>query len=138
MSVEVVLDSNVLIYAVSSHRPERHKRQRAEELIAAPFGVSGQILQEFFVNATRKIKIPLAPEAALEWVKRLELQPFISVDAPLIRRGIAISIRYQIHYWDGAILAAAEALGATTLYSEDLSHGQNYGSVRVVNPFLAQ
>lgn len=138
MSVEAVLDSNVLIYAVSSFLPDQDKRRRAEELLSAPFGISGQILQEFFVNATRKIKTPLSPEAALEWVRRLEIQPFVAIDAPLIRRGIAVSIRYQIHYYDGAIIAAAEALGASTLYSEDLSHGQNYGSVRVVNPFLAQ
>ena len=46
-----------------------------------------------------------------------------------------ISIRYQISYWDGAILAAAEALGAGVVYSEDLQHNQKYRTVRVENPF---
>lgn len=44
-------------------------------------------------------------------------------------------MRYQISYWDGAIIAAAEALGAPIVYSEDMSNGQSYGSVKVVNPF---
>jgi predicted nucleic acid-binding protein len=60
----------------------------------------------------------------------------VTVDQPLIRVGIEISLRYRIDYWDGAILAAAERLGAGTLYTEDLNHGQSYGPVRVVNPFL--
>jgi predicted nucleic acid-binding protein len=59
----------------------------------------------------------------------------VPVDAPLVKLGIAIAERYRIDYWDGAILAAAEALGAETLYTEDLNHGQLYGSVRVINPF---
>lgn len=57
------------------------------------------------------------------------------LDASLIKLGIAHAHRYQISYWDGAIIAAAEALGAATVYSEDLNHGQTYGSIQVVNPF---
>ncbi len=49
---------------------------------------------------------------------------------------IEASIRHEISYWDGAIIAAAESLGASILYTEDLNHGQHYGSVRAVNPFL--
>jgi predicted nucleic acid-binding protein len=54
----------------------------------------------------------------------------------LIEIAIELSWRYRISYWDGAILAAAERLGAEIVYTEDLSHGQTYGPVRVVNPFL--
>jgi predicted nucleic acid-binding protein len=57
------------------------------------------------------------------------------VDPALIKVAILLSAHYKISYWDAAIVAAAEALGATTLYSEDLNHGQSYGSVRVENPF---
>jgi predicted nucleic acid-binding protein len=138
MTVETVLDTNILVYAVSSLEADSVKTARAQELVKQPFGVSGQILQEFYVNVTRKIKTPLTPSAALEWVEQLELQPFVPIDAALIKTGIAIAERYQISYWDAAIIAAAVALGATALYTEDLSHGQIYGSVRVVNPFLAQ
>ena len=54
----------------------------------------------------------------------------------MVIAGIDHARRYQLSYWDGAIIAAAERLGARVLYSEDLNHGQTYGSVRVENPFL--
>jgi predicted nucleic acid-binding protein len=57
------------------------------------------------------------------------------IEAELVLAGIALAQRYQLSYWDGAILAAAQRLGATVVDSEDLSHGQAYGSVLVINPF---
>ncbi|MFO1187371.1 MAG: PIN domain-containing protein [Alphaproteobacteria bacterium] len=118
---------------------EEAKRARAAEILeSVAFGLSVQVLQEFFTRVIRPPGTPLPRLEAIAWVERLIEYPCVPVDVALVRRGIALSERYQIHYWDGAILAAAEALGATTLYSEDLSHGQIYGSVRVVNPFLAQ
>jgi predicted nucleic acid-binding protein len=72
----------------------------------------------------------------LPWIKRLEAQPCVVVDLPLIQAAIALSQCYRINYWDGAILAAAERLGAETVYTEDLNHWQSYGAVRVLNPFL--
>ena len=56
-------------------------------------------------------------------------------DSLIVKVGVEISRRYGISYWGGAIVAAAEELGAPTLFTEDLNHGQPYGSVRVVNPF---
>ncbi len=137
MNVEAVLDTNVLVYSVSRLDEDRAKRDRALELLKQPFVLSGQILQEFYVNVTRKIKKPLPAELALEWVEQLEQQPCVPIDATLVKNGIVTSERYRISYWDGAVLAAAEALGAQTLYTEDLNHGQLYGSVRVLNPFRA-
>ncbi len=49
---------------------------------------------------------------------------------------MGIRERYQISYWDAAIVAAAAELGCSALYSEDLSHGQFYGTVQVINPFV--
>lgn len=136
MSVERVLDTNVLVYAVSSLSEDAPKAKRAVELISeGPFGVSGQIVQEFFVTVTRKIKTRLSVAEAMIWIEQLEQQPCVAIDIPLIKRGIEIAERFQTSYWDGAVLAAAETLGATTLYTEDLNHGQTYGSVKVVNPF---
>ncbi len=57
------------------------------------------------------------------------------IDAAIVRRGVALSRRYQINYYDAAILAAAERLGAPVLYTEDLNHDQTYESVKVINPF---
>jgi predicted nucleic acid-binding protein len=135
MSVECVLDTNVLVYAAAKQGTDERKRSKARELIAQPFGISGQILQEFFVTVTRKVKAPMRPIEALEWIEQFEEQPCVPIDVSLVKRGIEQSVRHKISYWDGAVIAAAETLRAEVLYSEDLNDGQLYGTVRVINPF---
>ena len=138
MSVEALLDTNVLIYAVSSAPTEAVKKERALDLIVnTEFGLSAQVLQEFYVNVTRKIATPLAPDAAVALLDEFRRFPMAPTDYPLIVAGVEISLRFGISYWDGTIIAAAERLGATTLYTEDLSHGQRYGSIQAVNPFVS-
>lgn len=134
--VELFLDSNVLLYAAGGRTQAPAKHERALEVLTMEFGLSAQVLAEFYANATRKGPKPLAPEVAKQWVVNLAKKPCLPIDANIVRSGIEISQRYQISYWDGAIIAAAERLGARTLYTEDLSHGQVYGSVTVVNPFI--
>jgi predicted nucleic acid-binding protein len=137
MSVETFLDTNVLIYAAAGRISEIAKQRRALACVeAANFGTSGQVLAEFYTNVTRKPARPLARSQALDWIERLAEFPVIPITADLVRMAVGLSAKYQISYWDAAILAAAEELGAPTLYSEDLNHGQVYGSVKVVNPFL--
>jgi predicted nucleic acid-binding protein len=137
MRVDCFLDTNVLIYAALGKGPQETKRAIAHDLVVnARFGISTQVLQEFYVNVTRKTAKPLTSAQAIEWIEDLELQDCVTVDKPLIRTAIAISERYGVDYWDGAILAAAERLGAEIVYTEDLNHGQSYGPVRVINPFL--
>ena len=136
MIVDCFLDTNVLVYAVSGAPSEADKKARARELIArGQFGTSGQVLQEFFVTVTRKIKQPLSIERAIEVIDAFDGLPCVHVDPQLVREGALQAQRHQISYWDGAIVAAAERLGATILYSEDLNDDQTYGSVRVLNPF---
>lgn len=137
MSVEAFLDTNILVYAAAGGEGEEVKRQQALRLIADyNFGLSAQVLQEFYVTVVRKIDKPLRPTEALEWIEQLEAFPCQPIEPSLIKIGVEISQRYQISYWDGAVIAAAEALGAETLFTEDLSHDQKYGPVRVVNPFF--
>ena len=137
MSVECFLDTNILVYAVSSAEADAAKRAKALELVQeADFGLSAQVLQEFYVTVTRKIRKPLAPERAVALMEEYRVFPTVPTDYPLIVSAVEISLRYGVSYWDGAILAAAEVLEAPILYTEDLSHGQRYGTVRVVNPFL--
>jgi predicted nucleic acid-binding protein len=137
MSVECFLDTNVLVYAVSSAEHEAGKSRRALELVeTSDFGLSAQVLQEFFVTVTRKIKKPLAPELAVALMDQYRVFPVVATDYPLIVSAVELSLRYGVSYWDGAILAAAEALEAPVLYTEDLNHGQSYGAVRAMNPFL--
>jgi predicted nucleic acid-binding protein len=136
MSVDCFLDTNVLVYAATGTQAERAKRDRAQALIASVnFGISTQVLQEFYVVATRKAHIRMPPHIALEWMEQLDGRPCVIIDPDLVKLAAAISIRYQISYWDSAILAAAESLGAEVVYSEDLQHNQNYRAVRVENPF---
>lgn len=136
MSVECFLDTNVLLYAATANAAERVNRDIAYDLIAADnFGISTQVLQEFYDTATRKTGVVMRSDKALEWLAEFEHRPCAVVDVNVFRRAVQISNHFKIGYWDAAILASAEALGATTLYSEDLSHGQAYGPVTVINPF---
>lgn len=137
MSVECFLDTNILVYAVSSSREDAAKKTKALDLIqTADFGISTQVLQEFYVTVTRKIQKPLAPETAVALLEEYRLFPTAYTDYPLILSAIEHSLRHGISYWDGAIVAAAEALEASVVYTEDLSHGQRYGATWVINPFL--
>jgi predicted nucleic acid-binding protein len=134
--VESFLDTNILIYAATGRVVEPEKYQTGQALLATNFGTSGQILAEFYTNVIKKGKTPLSPDEATLWVRALSRKPLQVVDASLVQAGIEMSKRYQISYWDSAIIVAAERLGARTLYTEDLSHGQAYGSVTAINPFL--
>ncbi len=136
MTAECLLDTNVLVYSVDATPENRNKKARAIELIrAADFGLSAQVLQEFYVTVTRKLAKPMAPASALKFLDRFRAFPVVSVDSGLVIEGVRNSLKYQISYWDGTILAAAERLRAQTIYSEDLNHGQRYGSIEVLNPF---
>ena len=136
MSVECFLDTNILVYAVSAAPADAAKKEKALELIErADFGLSAQVLQEFYVTVTRKIAKPLTPDSAVALLEQFKVFPTVQVDYPLIVSGIEVSLAYGISYWDGTIVAAAAALGAPVLLTEDLNDGQSYGAVRVVNPF---
>ncbi len=136
MTASVFFDTNILVYAATGTGKDERKRQRAMELVESEnFGTSAQVLQEFFVTVVKKASRPLSAEQALEWIEQWSAFPCQPVDHQLVRIAIERSERYAISYWDAAILAAAEALGAHTVYSEDLNHGQKDGRVRVVNPF---
>jgi predicted nucleic acid-binding protein len=136
MSAASFLDTNVLVYAAAGREREETKRQRAVELIQTEdFGLSAQVLQEFFVTVATKIATPLSVDQALEWIEALEAFPCVPIDTSLVKLAVEASQRYRISYWDAAIVTAAEILGAKTLYSEDLNDGQQYGTVRVRNPF---
>lgn len=136
MKVDCFLDTNILVYAAAKQVGDDHKRKRALQLIETEnFGISAQVLQEFYVTVTRKLEYPLTPDQALEWIELLEIFPCLAINKLLVKIGVENSLRYQMSYWDGAILAAAKTMGATTLFSEDLNHEQRYGSVNVMNPF---
>jgi len=130
---EALLDSNVLLYALPRRPEQPDKQARARELIATTqFGLSFQVFQEVFVTATRKLAVPLAPAAAL---RPFLAFPFVTGTVGLFQEAARLSVRFQIHYYDAAILAVARELGAAVVYSEDMADGRDYDGVKVVNPF---
>jgi predicted nucleic acid-binding protein len=137
-AAEVMLDSNVLVYALSDAPPERKKRNTAATLLAEQdFGTSYQVLMETWIVATRRMAKPVPEEKVAVFLDRVLAFPCVPGAADLYRQAFRLSRRYEIHPYDAAIVAAAQELGAHTLYSEDLSNGQEYDGVKVVNPFLA-
>lgn len=132
------VDTNVVFYAATRGlSPEdRPKRVIARDLLnEGRFAVSGQVLAEFYYNITRKGPVPYSHREAIEYIDLLRIRPCVPVDTDVVVHGATLADRYDLSYWDGAIIAAAHLAGAKTLYSEDLSDGQIYGDVTVVNPF---
>ena len=130
------LDTNVLIYAAAGKIDEPRKYAIAVDLLReADIRLSAQVLAEFANNAFKKFADVISADELDEWLTMLSRFPCVPVDADLVRSGVFFARRYQISYFDGALLAAAERLQTPILYTEDLNHNQLYGSVRVVNPF---
>ena len=115
-------------------------RDRARRLLAeSDLVVSVQVLQEFYHQATRPTRPGrLSQDDALRFIEPLLLLRIEPVTLGVFRTGVSISRRYGLSYWDGAILAAARAAGCEIVYSEDMSAGQDYDGVRVVNPFAGR
>jgi predicted nucleic acid-binding protein len=136
MTGEVFLDSNVLLYACSSAPDDAEKRRVAEDLILSrPFALSAQVLQEFIANALRKPRLGISEEnidATLQMASLVRVQ---SVTRELVLSAVTLRRRYKLSQWDATILAAAMELGCGVVYSEDMNDGQDYGGVRVINPF---
>lgn len=130
-------DTNVLIYAVSNREADAGKKAKAETTLMEPdLALSVQVLQEFYHQATR----PLGPaglthEQAMEFLHPLMGLPTQEITVELFTSATGIRARFGVSYWDAAILAAARMLGCEAVYSEDLSHQQDYDGVRVINPF---
>ena len=136
MTERCFVDTNIILYAASDDPADASKRQRAIDLLDnVDFSVSVQVLQEFYVNAVRKSSHGVAVDRARQWIDRLSQCPVVPTDFALVDAAIRASQRHRISYWDAAILAAAAFAGAGILYSEDLNHGQRYGTVLVQNPF---
>ena len=130
------VDTNVLLYAASTDPSEAGKRTEARRVLSdEAFAFSVQVAQEFFVNATRKLTPALSSADALAFLKGINPATVVAIDYELFEEATKIQQRFQISYWVAAIVAAAKRVNCGTLYSEDLSEGQSYGGVRVVNPF---
>lgn len=134
------VDTNILIYAHDTSAGVKHERARAllEELWETRDGcLSVQILQEFFVNVTRKIPKPLDLATAKEIVADLSRWHMHVPAADDVLGAIGLHERIGISFWDAMMVRSAIEIGCKVIYSEDLNHGQSYDGARVENPFRA-
>ena len=137
MSDRFFVDTNILMYAHDTSAGEKHERAKAvvEELWRDRTGVvSTQVLQELAVNLRRKAGRPLDVKATREIVSDYLTWQVIVNGGESILEAMDLESRYQISFWDAMVIQAAQLSGADVLYSEDLSDGQQYGSVQVINP----
>lgn len=131
------VDTNVLLYAISNDPAEHDKAVRANEILATrDAALSVQVLQEFYVQATRAGRPDrIAHDHAVRLVESFLRFPVAAMTTNMMRAAMATSERFTISYWDAAILEAARSLRCDVVLSEDLSDGQDYAGVRVVDPF---
>jgi len=131
------VDTNILLYAISRDPAEQDKAKRANDILAdRDLALSVQVLQEFYVQATRVSR----PDAIghsqavrlIESFRRFHVQDLTS---GIMMTALDARQRFQLSYWDAAIIEASRAMGCTQVLSEDLNHGQDYAGVRVTNPF---
>jgi predicted nucleic acid-binding protein len=137
MSPAHFLDTNILLYSISRDPAEAAKRERAAGLLDRDDGaLSVQVLQEFYVQATRSSRPnPLPHEIAVGLIStwlRFRVQ---ELTLPLLAAALQVKLAFGFSYWDSAIIAAARALGCRELYSEDMSHGREIDGVMIINPF---
>jgi predicted nucleic acid-binding protein len=131
------VDTNILLYSVSTHPDETREAALAAKLLdSGDLCLSVQVLSEFYVQATRSSRLgALAHDDAVALIKTWRRFPVQEMTVTLMQQAFASRARWSISYWDAAVIEAARLLGCAELLSEDLSAGQDYGGVRVVNPF---
>jgi predicted nucleic acid-binding protein len=141
MSDSYFVDTNILMYAHDSTAGEKHLRAKAlvEKLWDSRSGaVSTQVLQELAVNLRRTAKKPLDAKATREIISDYLAWQVVVNGGDSILETLELEARYQLSFWDALVVHAAQVAGAEILYSEDLSDGQRYGTVRVKNPLTSR
>jgi predicted nucleic acid-binding protein len=130
------LDTNILIYAAAGKKDEPEKYVRATEIIREnDIVLSTQVIGEF-LHVSRKKYLKVMGVAQINiWADSLFRYPTAMIDEAIIKSALFVAERYQISFWDAALVAAAERFNAKILYTEDLNNGQRYGSVTAINPF---
>ena len=139
MSVELVfVDTNVLVYARDSRDPKKQKR--AEEWLDHLWRqrtgrLSLQILQEYYVSVTQKLKPGMERDAARRDVRDLWHWIPASSSVALLEAAWTLQDQFRLSWWDALVLGSAQLAGCQKLLSEDFQHGQQFGEVRVSSPF---
>ena len=131
------IDTNVLLYSISANPQERSKRDIARSLLESDdCALSVQVLQEFYVQATRPSREDrLTHELAVGIIETWMRFPIQEITLSVFADALRIKEKHRLSYWDSGVVAAALTLGCEQLYSEDLTHGQELEGIVVLNPF---
>ncbi len=132
----IFLDTNILVYADDQDSPE--KQAAAIQLIGECFTsrkgvISTQVLQEYFVAATRMLGV--SPEIARRKVELLAGLEVVPINVENILAAIDLQRLHGHSFWDALILQSALGAGCTICFSEDLQHGRSLGRLKIINPF---
>jgi predicted nucleic acid-binding protein len=139
MKDKYFIDTNILVYA--NDRSEKVKQKRAQQILFdgianEKIAISAQVLSEFYVTVTQKIKIKLPANIAKKEILLFKMIEIVEIDFNLIVQAINISNENKLSYWDSLIIAAAQRAKCNILYSEDLNPDQTIDSVKIENPFI--
>jgi predicted nucleic acid-binding protein len=137
MNAPRFIDTNILLYSISRDPAEVSKRDIAVALLDADnIALSVQVLQEFYVQATRVTRPDaLSHDIAVGLVRTWLRFTVQEITLPIMIGALEIKAIYRLSYWDAAIVAAARALGCRELLSEDMSHGREVEGITITNPF---
>lgn len=133
------VDTNVLLYAISTAPDEQAKMRIARSIMdCEDLALSVQVLEEFYVQSTRKSKsFGISHDQACLLIESFLRFPVKEMTVSLVKASIEAKARFEISFWDAAIIEAARALKCSVVLSEDLNAGQDYGGIRIENPFAA-
>ena len=131
------VDTNILLYTISRDPAEQDKAKQANDIMAdRELALSVQVLQEFYVQATRASRPdPITHQQAVRLIESFGRFNVQDITSSILMAALNSRQRFQLSYWDAAIIEAARAMGCTEVLSEDLNNGQDYAGVRVTNPF---
>ena len=131
------VDTNILLYAISRDPAEQDKAKRANDILAGrELGLSVQVLQEFYVQATRASRADrITHQQAVRLIESFMRFPVQDITSGILVAALDTRQRFQLSYWDSAIIEASRAMGCEEVLSEDLGDGQDYAGIRVINPF---
>jgi predicted nucleic acid-binding protein len=131
------IDTNILLYAISQDPGEQDKAKSANEILSGrDLALSVQVLQEFYVQATRASRPdPITHPQAVRLIESFRRFPIQDITSAIVIAALGTRERFHLSYWDSAIIEASRAMGCTEVLSEDMGDGQDYAGVRVANPF---
>jgi len=138
MSAKIFIDTNILVYAFDSS--EKEKQDIAQKLlnkegIIGEITLSTQVLQEFFVIVTRKLKEPLSIEDASKTIQFFSVYPLVQISPKLILKAIERHQNESFSFWDALIVEAALQVDCKILFSEDMQDERQIGRLKIINPF---